>query len=150
MADIDFITDLRSGFEISLTNNPQKVVGNRALLNHFEITFLTQAKIYLMGDDQEGFLDNFGGNASALVTRPQVINDPEGIVSAITICIERTVQSVLQDQPEDLPNTEKLDSAALLNVDVLNGIIYAKIQVIPVETENYASLVTNLPVIKRS
>jgi len=150
MADLDFITDLRSGFSISLTDNPQKVSGNRALLNHFEITFLTQSKIYLMGDDERVFLDNFGGNAEVLVTKPQVLNDPSGIVSSISVCIERTVQSIIQDQPSNLPNNEKLDNAKLLNMYIDNGIIYAQIQVNPVESDTYDTLVTNLPVIKRS
>lgn len=150
MADIDFITDLSRGFEISLTNNPRKVTGNRALLNHFEITFLTQAKVYLLGVNADAFLDNYGGNADALITRPQVLNDPDGIVSAITVSVERTVQSILQDQPESLPNNEKLDTAALLNMSIQNGIIYAQVQVVPVETDSYGALVTNLPVIKRS
>ena len=149
MADLDFITDLRSGFEISLTNNPQKVSGNRAMLNHFEITFLTQAKVYLMGDNQEGFLDNYGGNADSLVTRPQVLNDPNGIISAITVCIERTVQSIIQDEPESLPNNERLQGATLLNMKIENGIIFAQVQVVPVETDGYDTLVTNLPVIRR-
>lgn len=149
MADLDFITSLETGFSISLTNNPKKVSGNRALLNHFEITFLTQSKLYLVGTDESAFVDNYGGNADILVTRPQVLNDQSGLVSAITVCIERTVQSILQDQPESLPANERLASATLLNLSVENGIIYAQVQVLPVETDNYETLVTNLPVIKR-
>jgi len=94
MADIDFITDLTGGmFRVSLTDNPQKVTGNRALLNRFEITFLTKAKIYLMGDGSYR-QDNYGGNGDALVSNPQVINDPNGIVATVSICIERTVSSM--------------------------------------------------------
>ena len=150
MADLDFITDLRGGFQISLTGNPRKVVGNRALLNHFEITFLTQSKFYLIGNDERAFIDNYGGNSDALLSRPQVLNDPTGIVSSLSVCIERTVQSIIQDQPANLPNNERLDSAQLLNMYIESGIIYAQIQVNPVETDGYDILVTNLPVIKRS
>ena len=46
MADIDFITDLRETFQISLTDNPQSITGNRALLNRFEITLLTKRRKY--------------------------------------------------------------------------------------------------------
>lgn len=150
MADIDFITDLRNGFEISITDNPQKVTGNRALLNHFEITFLTHAKLYLFGESADPFIDNYGGSADILITRPQVLNDPNGIISAISVCIERTVSSIKQDEPPSLPDTEKLDTAQLLNMYIESGIIFAQIQVEPIETETYDVLVTNLPVIKRS
>ena len=149
MADIDFITDLRSGFEISLTSNPRQVTGNRALLNHFEITFLTQAKVYLLGGDESTFIDNYGGSADILLVRPQVLNDPNGIISAISVCIERTVESIKQDEPVGLPDTERLDAAQLLNMYIENGIIFAQIQVEPVETETYDVIVTNLPVIRR-
>jgi len=149
MADFDFITDLRSGFQVSLTGNPQVVSGNRALLNHFEITFLTQAKVYLLGDNEVTFVDNYGGNADDLVSRPQVLNDPSGIISAISVCIERTVQSMIQDQPENLPNNEKLSGASLLNMYIENETIFAQIQVDPVETDSYEVLIVNLPVIQR-
>jgi len=149
MADFDFITDLRSGFQVSLTGNPQVVSGNRALLNHFEITFLTQAKVYLLGDNEVTFVDNYGGNADDLVSRPQVLNDPSGIISAISVCIERTVRSMIQDQPENLPNNEKLSGASLLNMYIENETIFAQIQVDPVETDSYEVLIVNLPVIQR-
>jgi len=149
MADFDFITDLRSGFQVSLIGNPQVVSGNRALLNHFEITFLTQAKVYLLGDNEVTFVDNYGGNADDLVSRPQVLNDPSGIISAISVCIERTVRSMIQDQPENLPNNEKLSGASLLNMYIENETIFAQIQVDPVETDSYEVLIVNLPVIQR-
>lgn len=150
MADLDFITDLTSGFAISLTNNPQKVSGNRALLNRFEITFLTHSKSYLLGDNPGStYIDNYGGNADVLVTTPQILNDPGAITATLSVCIERTVQSMQRDEPENTPENEKIDSAQLLNIYIQNDIIMATIQVFPVETDSYASLVTNLPVIKR-
>jgi len=48
-----------------------------------------------------------------------------------------------------LPDTERLDAAQLLNMYIENGIIFAQIQVEPVETETYDVIVTNLPVIRR-
>lgn len=151
MADLDFITDLTNGFQVSLTENPQKVTGNRALLNRFEITFLTRAKYYLLGEVDSGdyFFDNYGGNADLLLVKPQVLNDPSGIVAAISVSIEKTVQSMKQTEPSGTPNNEKLDRAELLNMYIQNDIIMATIQVFPVETDTYESLLTNLPVIKR-
>lgn len=148
MADLDFITDLTGGgFKISLTGNPQKVTGNRALLNRFEIVFLTKAKAYLLGETP--VIDNFGGNADALITKPQVINNANAIIAAISICIERTVKSLLQDQSESIPDNEKIISAELLNMYIQSDIIFATIKVNPVQVDSYDVLVTNLPVIKR-
>jgi len=159
MADLDFITDLREGFKISLTDNPQKVSGNRQLLNHFEITFLTQAKTYLQGEvgtplfteeeiERSVFVDNYGGNANDLISRPHVLNDASGVVAAMAVAIEKTVQSILQDQ-DGLPANEKLASASLLNMYIENNIIYATVHVVPVETDSYETLIANLPVVLR-
>lgn len=150
MADLDFITDLSNGFQISLTDNPQKVTGNRAMLNHFEITFMTQSKVYILPDIDANFVDTYGGGADVLISKPQVLNDPGGIVSAITVAVEKTVSSILQDQPETLPDNEKLDSATLLNMYIEDETVYARIQVIPVVTDDYETLISNLPVIKRT
>lgn len=147
MADLDFITDLTGGFMVSMTDNPKKVTGNRALLNRFEIIFLTKSKAYLLGETP--VIDNFGGNADVLVTKPQVLNDSNAIIAAISICIDRTVKSMLQDQSESIPDNEKIVSAELLNMYIQNDIIFATIKVNPVQTDSYDVLVSNLPVIKR-
>ena len=149
MADIDFITDLSNGgFVLSLTGNPQKVTGNRALLNRFEVTFLTKIKRYLY-DGETYVNDNYGGNADVLISNPQVINDPQGIVSTISIAIERTVSSMVQDQGQSIPPNEKISTAKLLNIYIQNDTIMAQIEVFPVEVDTFESLVSNLPVIKR-
>jgi hypothetical protein len=148
MADLDFITDLTGGgFKISLTDNPQKVTGNRALLNRFEITFLTKAKAYLLGETP--VIDVFGGNADALITQPQVINNGNAVAAAISMCIDRTVKSMTQDQSESIPDNEKIINAELLNMYIQNDMIFATIKVNPVQTDSYDTLVSNLPVIKR-
>lgn len=150
MADLDFITDLTNGdFKVSLTENPMKVTGNRALLNRFEIVFLTQAKAYLLGDVEAPVIDNFGGGANLLISRPTVLNDLNAITGAITIAIERTVKSMQRDQPDNTPDNEKLLSAELLNIYIQDGIIMATVKVDPLLVDSYDTLVTNLPIIKR-
>ena len=147
MADFDFITDLTKGFRVSLTDNPQKVSGNRALLNRFEITFLTKTKAYIL-DDGTVFVDSYGGNANELIVNATAVNDANGIVSNISVCIERTVLSMQSDQ-DGVPDNEKISGANLLDIYIQGDSIYSKIEVIPVETDSYEALVTNLPVIKR-
>lgn len=149
MADLDFITDLTKGFKISLTDTPNKVVGNRALLNRFEIVFLTQAKSYILSSSGEQFVDRFGGNADVLLFSPHAISNPDSLATAISVCIEYTVNSISSSQPERTPKNEKLQGARLLDMYIDNGVVFATVEVTPVETDSYETLVINLPVIKR-
>ena len=144
--DIDFITDLRSGFDISLTSSPKGVSGNRALLNRFEITFMTKRREYNLG----GVItqDNHGGDASKFIGTPRVLNDTQGISAAVSIAIDQTVDSIKNDEPTGTPDTERLDSAELLSLEVINDIITAVIKVNPVEIESYDALQFNLPIIR--
>lgn len=145
MADIDFITDLSSGtFQITLGDCPGVVQGNRALLNRFEITFLTKTREFIWGT--EYLIDDYGGNAQKFINQPQVLNNLQGIVGAVSTAIELTVQSILNDQPNNLSSTEKLASAQLISLDVNNGLVYAIIQVNPVEVEAYDSIKLHLPI----
>jgi hypothetical protein len=142
--DIDFITDQSGGFNISLTNNPQQVSGNRALLNRFELTFLTTRRLYNLGDTV--VQDNFGGDARKFIQTPKVLSDSQGISAAISIAIDQTVESLKNDEPAGLPNTEKLDSAELQSLEIINDIVTAVIKVNPVEAETYDVLQFNLPI----
>lgn len=146
--DIDYITDLTKGFQISIGDNPQGVSGNRALLNRFEITFLTQTKRFL--SNGRIITDNYGGDADNFVNKPQVLNDPQSIAAGISIAVDKTVESMKQDEPIGIPNTEKLNSAELVDLYIADGIIYAQVQVNPVEAEPFANLMFNLPIIKRT
>lgn len=146
MADIDFITDITGQFQISLGDNPQAVTGNRALLNRFEITFLTKTRRFREGDTL--VVDNYGGDADKFINRPQVLNDIQGIAAAVETAVDQTVQSLLSDQPDTIPDTEKLDRAELLDVSVQNDVIVASIRVHPVEVESYEDLMFNLPIIR--
>ncbi len=148
MSDIDIITDLRTGFNIELGDNPQAVDGNRALLNRFEITFLTKTRRFLWGD--KIVADNYGGDAQRFINRPQVLNATQGIAAAVETAMEQTVQSMVNDQPDSIPDTEKIERAELISIDIINDMVYASIRVHPVETESFADLMFNLPITRRS
>jgi len=145
MADIDFITDLTDGtFKIALGENPVEIIGNRALVNRFELTFMTKSRTFILGDKY--VTDNFGGNAQKFISQPQVLNNLQSISAAIATAVDLTVQSMLNDQPGNIPDTEKLSSAELISLDIVNDMINAIIQIVPVETESYDILKLNLPI----
>lgn len=146
--DIDFITDIRSGFNISLTTNPKQVSGNRALLNRFEITFLTKRREYNL--DGNIIQDDFGGDARKFIDTPRVLSDNQGISAAVSIAIDQTVESIKSDEPLGVPDTERLDSAELIGLEIVNDVINARIQVNPVEVEAYSLLQFNLPITRGS
>jgi len=148
MADIDFITDMTEGFQISLTDNPRKVSGNRALLNRFEITFLTERRVFYTDTDK--VQDNFGGNANSLIGKPQVLNNLDAIAASITLVMKETVRCMQLDEPNGLPDTEKIEKAELIGIDVIDDVVTAQMRVYPVEAETYGALEFNLPIIKRS
>jgi len=145
--DIDFITDISTGvFRITLGDNPIGVTGNRALLNRFEITFLTKKKQFIYGDTYVA--DSFGGDAGKFINRPQVLNDTQSIAASITIVIDQTVKSILNDQAANIPDTEKLQSAKLVSLDFIGDVVTASIEVMPVEVESYDLIRLNLPITK--
>jgi len=146
MADIDFITITTNGFEVGLTDNPRKVSGNRALLNRFEITFLTKRKQFLQGN--KIMVDPFGGDANRFIGVPRVLEDTQSISAAVSAAIDQTVESLQNDVNDAVPDTERIDSAELTEIDTVDNIITAKIRIIPVETEEYSVLEFNLPIIR--
>ena len=147
--DLDFTTNLNDGFEISIDDNTQGVEGNRALLNRFEITFMTKTKRYLIGNTSIT-IDNYGGNADNFINKPQVLNDIQSIAASVSVAVDKTVESIKNDEPPGIPNTEKLDSAEVIDVNIIDDVIYAQIQVNPVEVEPYTDIMFNLPIIKRN
>jgi len=145
MSDIDFITDLTDGgFSISLTDSPQAISGNRALVNRFELTFLTKTKIFLEGET--ALVDNYGGNAERFINKPHVLSDIQGISAAISTAVSQTVVSMKSDEPKSVPNTERINSATLDGVDVIDDIIYARIRITPVDVEDFGLLTFNMPI----
>ena len=146
MADIDFITILTNKFEVSLTDNPREVTGNRALLNRFEITFLTKRKQFLQGNNV--LVDTFGGDADRFIGIPRVLRDTQSIAASVLAVIDNTIESLKNDVNDKTPNTERLESAELLEIHNVGGVITANIRVVPVETEKYSDLEFNLPIIR--
>jgi hypothetical protein len=145
MADIDFITDLSSGyFVITLGDNPTSVVGNRALVNRFQITFLTTSRSFVLGNQY--VTDSYGGNAQKFVNQPQVLNNLQSVSAAVATAIELTVKSMMDDQSASMPDTERIASANLESLDIVGGLVSAVINIVPVETESYDVLKLNLPI----
>ncbi len=144
MMDIDFITYLGSGFNVSLTSNPKGVSGNRALLNRFEITFLSIRREYNLGDTM--VQDNYGGDAKKFIDVPRVLNDTQGIAAAVSAAIDKTVESMQGDEPSSVPDTEKIASAEIASIEIIDDIVTAVIKVNPVEVESYDILQFNLPI----
>jgi hypothetical protein len=152
MADIDFITDMTDGdYKISLGDNPTMVGGNRALVNRFEITFMTKTKIFLLGDTP--VVDRYGGNAERFIGKPHILNDLQSIGAAISTAVDQTVESMKSDDGYGFntglrPDTEKIVSAEVLSVDVISDRVFATIKINPVVTESFNDLIMNLPITK--
>ena len=146
--DIDFITDLSGGFSISIGDNPIAVSGNRALVNRFEITFLTKTRTFLFGES-DIVVDNFGGNAYKFINKPQVLNNMQSIAAAMAQAVEQTVKSLQRDEPVGLPNTERISGANVVNMSIINDVIHATVQIHPVEAQPGVDLLFNLPIIRR-
>ncbi len=144
MADIDFITDISGQFQISLSNNPQKVSGNRSLLNRFELTFLTARKQFLYGS--EFIPDNYGGDAAKFMNKPRVLSDPQAISASLSVAVDQTIKSMQADEPSWIPDTEKIENAEIVSVEIISDVITAKIRIYPIEVEPYANLEFNLPI----
>lgn len=146
MADIDFITDLNSGFNVTFGDNPGKVSGNRALLNRFEITLMTKRRQMVQGE--ESLIDDYGGDAGKFINQPRVLSDVQGISAAVNRSVSQTVASMKRDEPAGTPDTEKLQGAEVLSVDIIADVITARIQVMPVEVQSYDLIEFNLPIIR--
>jgi len=144
MADIDFTTDISNGFTISIGRSPSKVSGNRAMLNRFEITFLTKLRTFYVGG--RPLVDGYGGDAHKYMIQPGIVNDTSSISISLSAAIENTVDSILKTQDGSTPNTEKLASASLLSVDIIDDMVTASIEVVPVEAESYDIIKLNLPI----
>jgi hypothetical protein len=145
MADLDFYRTDDDGFVMSIGDVPAKVSGNRALANRFQLTFLTASRRFLLGDTV--VIDNFAGDAEKYINRPQSLNDLQGIATSVATAVDKTVQSLISDQPDTLPNTEKISKAELVSIDIVDGVVVAVIRIYPVEAEAYDDLVFNFPIL---
>jgi len=147
MADIDFITDVRNGFNVSLGDNPRSVSGNRALLNRFEMTLLTKRKEFLVGAN-DIVIDPYGGDSDRYINKPYVLRDNQSIAGSVKRAVDQTVASMKSDEPAGLPDTEKIDKAEILSLFIIDDVVTARIRVYPVEVEPHANIEFNLPIIR--
>lgn len=142
MAEIDFITEIDGGFGINL-DGAGIVSGNRALLNRFTITFLTEQKTFMYGGVAE--VDTYGGNSMRYLGSNVVLSNLSAIGAAITTALDDTARSIMQNQ-DQAPKTEQLSSANLEDLIVIDGVITAKVNVVPVEIEPWVDISLNLPI----
>jgi hypothetical protein len=145
MADIDYITNTDNGFEISLGDNPNLATGNKFLSNRFTITFLTNVNQYNIGDILT--TDNYGGDALRYVGQPQALNNIQSIASSITVAMNKTIDSIKNNQDMIKDPTEQLANATLISVDVIADKIYAVIQIFPVAYSSSTELYFTIPII---
>jgi len=156
--DLDFATDLTEGFQIDVGTNPQGVSGNRALVNQFEIVFLTTSRQYLMSQYDPTsqtsadtiVIDTFGGNADKFLSVPNAVNDLSSITAAVNSALDQTIKSI-KDMQNSLPgisNTEKLSSARMNTLTVVLDQVFAVIEIIPMQYETYQTLSLNLPILR--
>lgn len=147
MSDIDIMTHIGNGFQLSIGDSPQEVYGNRLLMNIFEITFLT-AKKYFIYNGME-VVDGYGGDADNLVNRNSVLSDVNSLSASMIVAINETVKSMQSDEKDDTPPTEKILNAELMNLQIDGDTVYANIRIYPAEVELGSSLEWRLPIIKR-
>jgi len=147
MSDLDFGRSFEEGFQIEISDNPGKISGNRLLVNIFEITFMTERKRFFMEDSTET-VENFGGNAFSHLGSPRVLSDVQAIAASINIVTNQTVKDMKADEKNNTPATERIDKAEVLSVDTVDGVVTATIRIYPVETERYADLIFNLPIVR--
>jgi hypothetical protein len=145
MADIDFTINEDDGFTVSLMTGFSPVRGNRALLNRFQIAFLTNSRSFLNVDGSVES-DFFGGDAPKFLGVPVAVNNMSAIAAAILNAIDSTVSSMRASEQAELPNSERIGSASLSSIDISGDTVFAIIRVVPVETESYGDLVFNIPV----
>lgn len=153
--DLDFGHNQETG-EIFIDPNMQSVSGNRALVNLFQCTLLTKVKQYTESsfDSTTGtvaskiVIDSFGGDAEKYLTAPSVSNTVQGVAAAMSTSISQTIQCIKDNQDNQTPNTEKLLNAKLNSLDIINGIVTAVIEIIPVEYETWGQLMLNLPIVR--
>jgi hypothetical protein len=146
--DIDFQTDLSNGYVIEIGDNPQPVYGNRALLNRFQITFLTSIRRFVMNSDSV-VSDNYGGDAGRFMNKSHILKDIQSISASISIAIDQTVACIKGDEPFNIPDTERIESATLVSIDIIEEMVYAVIEVKPLQIELYEDLKFRLPIVKR-
>lgn len=147
--DLDFtIINNDERYEISILEGQRRMFGNPALVNRFHIAFLKDAKVIVGNSTFDA--DYFGGSGGKFISNNLVKSNPDAIIGAINIVVTNTVNSLKATETDDMPDTEKLDSAIVTGVTVTNAnVVEANIEIIPVEIESSEELSLRVPIIKK-
>jgi len=128
---MDFKT-IHEGSSVSVSDTSSYSTGNESLSSRF--------LILMMAPD--------GGNASKMIGTTSINGDDTLLTGAIIAVIEDTIEAMHRTEGL-LPDTEKLEDAYLSSMKVINGVITATIEVVPVERESEADLSLRVPITKR-
>ena len=136
MPDINFSRSFNSSGNVVYGIGDQPATGNKLLMNNFEKTFLSNLTF---GD---AFGVPYGGNALNFIGASYNPDDLDTINALAALAVDQTVKSMLGD-PLNIskPNTEKLQSASLLSIDITTtGSSAIKIKIVPVERQDDTTL----------
>jgi len=151
MADMNFsFYDYGEGqdYGVTLGDNSDIVSGNKALANRFQITLFNNG-ISFIGSDGEVVSEGFGGRFFDIITQPRVLSDENAMRATLVIVVNNTVNSIRNDDSKlSIPDTEKLDSATLVDMTKSGDIISARIKITPVEKDSFGDLFFDIPIIE--
>ena len=136
MPDINFSRSFNSSGNVVYGTADRSAVGNKALMNNFEKTFLSS----MVFNDIFGV--PYGGNSLNFLGASYNPGDIDTVVALCAIAVDMTVKSMKSDVLNTTrPNTEKIKSASLLSVSITdaNGILIS-INVVPIEKQSDTTL----------
>jgi len=136
MPDLNFSRKFDSSGNVVYSIGDQKAVGNKSMANVFEKTFLSNIKF----NDISGI--PYGGNALDFIGRTYNPDDVDTLIAMVAMSIDQTVKAMTSD-PQNIyrPNTEKLQSAHLVSVDITKESSAAiRIKLIPIEKQTDTEL----------
>jgi len=133
--DINELNNEGEDFAMDVGIEPKFATGNKLLANIFEITLLTNIRYYSFGD--EIVRESFGGNGLNILGRTYTNENTDSLSGAIQTIIDRTIESILEDQEKSSIRTatERLETASLLELQIIGENVSLKIKVVPEEYE---------------
>jgi hypothetical protein len=134
--DIDFKNLAGEDFTIDVGVEPRVASGNKLLANIFEVTMLTNIRYY--SNSNNIIADNFGGNAIQLLGATiNSSNNYQSLYGIIQIIVDRTVDSILNDQNSLTIKdpTERLVSASIVDISNIRDSVSVNIKIVPEEYE---------------
>lgn len=131
MSDINFSRKFDSSGNVVYSIGNQAATGNKLMANVFEKTFLSNIKF------NDIFGKPYGGNALDFIGRTYNPDDIDTLIAMVAISIDQTVKAMTSDVNNNYrPNTEKLQSASLVSVDVTKESAAAvRIKLVPIEKQ---------------